>query len=99
MQAHVIRKCPSWNRVSRMLGEWSRYEHRGEALAPSRAVEIGANLLAVNIAKRSGKKMPGDWKRCHPSQPYQLAAIQERIAASDLVMNANEVAEWEIALN
>lgn len=88
-------KCPSWNKLSALLGEWNRYKWRDGPMSPSRAMEIAANIMAANNAKRQGNKMPKDWAKVHPSMPYQIMKTHDDII-NEFAHKVNEVLEFDI---
>lgn len=92
----AIRRCPSWSKVSGLLGEWNAYQRGRVPMSPDRAAMIAGELMAVVYAKRQGRPMPKDWGRCHPSLPYQMQKHVDAILECDLIRMANELPEIDI---
>jgi hypothetical protein len=87
----TIDRCPSLAKTQRLAGEWARHEYQGEPLSPRRAAIMAGELMAIEVAYRTNAHIPKDWNKAHPSYRYQMAALSDRISASSMVAQANDL--------
>jgi len=84
----TIKPC-SWATMSGLLSEWQRYLKDEGGMSVERAMTIAGHALAVAAAAAQGRKLPADWRHCHPSLPRQMERHFEAITAHPIVTGAN----------
>jgi hypothetical protein len=89
MKDITIKRVPSWDKCSGLLGEFNRHLRGSDILTTERLFTIAAELRSVEHATRMGAPMPKDWKKVHPSLKYQMAQFAERIEDIESVRGCN----------
>lgn len=90
METITIKRCPSWNKCSEILGALGDYERGRRQLETSELFLYAGMLRTVVHAKAMGAPMPKDWDKCHPSTPYQLERWADKIEQMDRVRLHND---------